>query len=582
MTMLGTLWEGLSSNSFEKIPPVVAATNSSEVYVDGRAAPIRLARRSVEAMPARPLRVGDAVDALWPEDDEWYRAEIVKIDAATGRLSLQYEDGDFRDDGLPEEVELVGAAEDDAPPRQDDVEAAAGAPPVAGIAHAEEDDDGLGDILDGILDAPTPSGAVVPPKPFAATALASAVDDGLGAVLDGVLDGSPRPAAPAAAPEAAAGDDDDDDDDDYGDDDYEDAFEEEPETPLKEAPPPEAPAEMPVAAAPAAALKIDDDFGDMLDGILDDDDDDDGGGGGGGADGGAATKLQARIRGRKGRRTVLEKRQAKAQSHGAATALQARIRGRKGRRTVLEKREGFKARKAPKSPENIPRLLPDEPAPPQLPPPLDAAPQRSAAAAASAAAAPRSSGDDGDDGVFALTALGGAENESPVAPAWLDPLDPSTVTVEPGRGGRLATKKKRRPLSASSGGLRATTNRPTAPKRPASASAARRQPNAPPPPSATDLVPRPPALPDRCWEGVKRWLDLEIALQAIEPRPASPTASQQQQQQQQAYPPPAHRRRRRPAKRPDPGVPPRPVNQRRSSRDIKLLERGFDLRLTRH
>ena len=484
----------------------------------------------------RVCRVGDAVEALWPEDEEWYNATIVAV-APDGRLSLAYEDGDFRDDGLPSEVRHLAPEA-----------------PVAPIAVAGgDDDDGLGDILDGILDAPTPSGAVVPPAPLrpapeseALRKLSSQLDDGLGDLLDGLLDGdgSPRPEPPAPAPEEA-----DDDDDDY-DDDYEDAFEdafEEPETPLREAPPPEAPAERPAAAAPAAAAALDDDFGDMLDGILDDD--------GGGDDGrGAATKLQARIRGRRGRRTVHEKRREHKQTHGAATALQARIRGRKGRRTVLEQRGGFKARAAPRSPENVPRLLPEEPAPPRLPAPIEAGPR------------PRSppTADGGGD-LFALTALG-AENDDPSpgprAAAWLDPLDPASATVD--RAGRLTTKKKRRPLSASAGGLRAPGDRPAAPKRPASASAARR-----PAPAALP-APRPPgAYPARCWEGVKRWLDDEIRSRALdEDRAPEPPK-----------PPKPGGKRRPAARRAD--KPPRPVEAKRR-RDVKLLERGFDLRLARH
>ncbi|KAH8084958.1 hypothetical protein JL720_7666 [Aureococcus anophagefferens] len=157
----------------------------------------------------RVCRVGDAVEALWPEDEEWYNATIVAV-APDGRLSLAYEDGDFRDDGLPSEVRHLAPEA-----------------PVAPIAVAGgDDDDGLGDILDGILDAPTPSGAVVPPAPLgpapeseALRKLSSQLDDGLGDLLDGLLDGdgSPRPEPPAPAPEEA-----DDDDDDY-DDDYEDA-----------------------------------------------------------------------------------------------------------------------------------------------------------------------------------------------------------------------------------------------------------------------------------------------------------------------------------------------------------------------
>ncbi|KAH8072712.1 hypothetical protein JL721_3357 [Aureococcus anophagefferens] len=235
----------------------------------------------------RVCRVGDAVEALWPEDEEWYNATIVAV-APDGRLSLAYEDGDFRDDGLPSEVRHLAPEA-----------------PVAPIAVAGgDDDDGLGDILDGILDAPTPSGAVVPPAP-----LGPAESEALRKLSPRrrsrrLLDAAPR------------------------------------------APPPEAPAERPAAAAPAAAAALDDDFGDMLDGILDDDD-----GGGGGESG---DKLQARIRGRRGAGPCTKRREHK-QTHGAATALQARIRGRKGRRTVLEQR-GLQARCA--QPGERARLLP--------------------------------------------------------------------------------------------------------------------------------------------------------------------------------------------------------------------------------
>ena len=42
-----------------------------------------------------PLVPGQAVEALWPEDGEWYNAVV----AVTNKgIELDYEDGDFRAD----------------------------------------------------------------------------------------------------------------------------------------------------------------------------------------------------------------------------------------------------------------------------------------------------------------------------------------------------------------------------------------------------------------------------------------------------------------------------------------------------
>ena len=43
----------------------------------------------------RLSKVGDFVDALWPEDGQYYRARVSKI-SADGKLALEYEDGDYR------------------------------------------------------------------------------------------------------------------------------------------------------------------------------------------------------------------------------------------------------------------------------------------------------------------------------------------------------------------------------------------------------------------------------------------------------------------------------------------------------
>ncbi|KAK7241091.1 hypothetical protein SO694_00053161 [Aureococcus anophagefferens] len=420
----------------------------------------------------RVCRVGDAVEALWPEDEEWYNATIVAV-APDGRLSLAYEDGDFRDDGLPSEVRHLAPEA-----------------PVAPIAVAGgDDDDGLGDILDGILDAPTPSGAVVPPAPLgpapeseALRKLSSQLDDGLGDLLDGLLDGdgSPRPEPPAPAPEEA-----DDDDDDY-DDDYEDA---------------------------------------------------------------QRRRSSALIRGRRGRRTVHEKRREHKQTHGAATALQARIRGRKGRRTVLEQRGASSAR-APRARRTC-RLLPEEPAPPRLPAPIEAAPR------------PRSppGNDGGGGGLFALTALG-AENDDPASACRVArPAGPGVRDGGP-RGAPDDEEEAAAPVGVRRRAARAG--------RPASGAEAASVRVGAAPPSAR-AAPRPPpgAYPARCWEGVKRWLDDEIRSRALdEDRAPEPPK------------PPKPGGKRRPARAPA-DKPPRPVEAKRR-RDVKLAERGFDLRLARH
>ena len=43
----------------------------------------------------RLSRVGDYVDALWPDDGLYYRARVAAV--TDGKLPLEYEDGAFRD-----------------------------------------------------------------------------------------------------------------------------------------------------------------------------------------------------------------------------------------------------------------------------------------------------------------------------------------------------------------------------------------------------------------------------------------------------------------------------------------------------
>ena len=59
-----------------------------------------------------PLVPGQAVEALWPEDGEWYNA-VVRAVTNKG-IELDYEDGDFRADATEAEIRVKEPAEQDA------------------------------------------------------------------------------------------------------------------------------------------------------------------------------------------------------------------------------------------------------------------------------------------------------------------------------------------------------------------------------------------------------------------------------------------------------------------------------------
>ena len=113
---------------------VRATSTSGSRQPDAAATPPRLPRN--QAKRVRMAAAGDEVAALWPEDGEWYRATVRAV-AADGSLELDYEDGDYRA-GVPlSETRPVGGA-------------------ATETAAADEEDDGMGDLLDAILDAPDP------------------------------------------------------------------------------------------------------------------------------------------------------------------------------------------------------------------------------------------------------------------------------------------------------------------------------------------------------------------------------------------------------------------------------------------
>ena len=126
-----------------------------------------------------PLVPGQAVEALWPEDGEWYNA-VVRAVTNKG-IELDYEDGDFRADATEDEIR---------------------------VKDVPEEESSMADLLDGILDAPDPE-----PEPGIEVSnemahLDAELDDGLGDLLDGIIDDEEEPAAapeePAVAPEEPA------------------------------------------------------------------------------------------------------------------------------------------------------------------------------------------------------------------------------------------------------------------------------------------------------------------------------------------------------------------------------------------
>ena len=74
-----------------------------------------------------PLVPGQQVEALWPEDGEWYNA-VVRAVTNKG-IELDYEDGDFRADATEDEIR---------------------------VKDVPEEESSMADLLDGILDAPDP------------------------------------------------------------------------------------------------------------------------------------------------------------------------------------------------------------------------------------------------------------------------------------------------------------------------------------------------------------------------------------------------------------------------------------------
>ena len=106
-----------------------------------------------------PLVPGQAVEALWPEDGEWYNA-VVRAVTNKG-IELDYEDGDFRADATEAEIR---------------------------VKEPVEEESSMADLLDGILDAPDPE-----PEPGIEVSnemahLDAELDDGLGDLLDGIID----------------------------------------------------------------------------------------------------------------------------------------------------------------------------------------------------------------------------------------------------------------------------------------------------------------------------------------------------------------------------------------------------------
>jgi hypothetical protein len=126
-----------------------------------------------------PLVPGQAVEALWPEDGEWYNA-VVRAVTNKG-IELDYEDGDFRADATEDEIR---------------------------VKEPVEEESSMADLLDGILDAPDPE-----PEPGIEVSnemahLDAELDDGLGDLLDGIIDDEEEaavaPEEPTVAPEEPA------------------------------------------------------------------------------------------------------------------------------------------------------------------------------------------------------------------------------------------------------------------------------------------------------------------------------------------------------------------------------------------
>ena len=70
-----------------------------------------LARAQRKTLPGTmPLVPGQAVEALWPEDGEWYNA-VVRAVTNKG-IELDYEDGDFRADATEDEIRVKEPVED--------------------------------------------------------------------------------------------------------------------------------------------------------------------------------------------------------------------------------------------------------------------------------------------------------------------------------------------------------------------------------------------------------------------------------------------------------------------------------------
>ena len=129
--------------------------------------------RAHAARGTMPLVPGQAVEALWPEDGEWYNA-VVRAVTNKG-IELDYEDGDFRADATEDEIR---------------------------VKEPVEEESSMADLLDGILDAPDPE-----PEPGIEVSnemahLDAELDDGLGDLLDGIIDDEEE--EPAAAPEEPA------------------------------------------------------------------------------------------------------------------------------------------------------------------------------------------------------------------------------------------------------------------------------------------------------------------------------------------------------------------------------------------
>ena len=170
-----------------------------------------------------PLVAGQAVEALWPEDGEWYNA-VVRAVTNQG-IELDYEDGDFRADATEAEIrvkEAVATEDDDwlndiidAP----DPEPEKAIEVSADMAHLDAElDDGLGDLLDDIIDdgdapggepsrpAPgdEPAPAVAAPGEVAATIAAAADADEYRADFSLEQDVTPNAVVGALDPRAGA------------------------------------------------------------------------------------------------------------------------------------------------------------------------------------------------------------------------------------------------------------------------------------------------------------------------------------------------------------------------------------------